>query len=689
LSTRKSFIIEKKEDILINKEELKLINRIKIVPLVVVVFFFIITYVMIENSNKNFENELLKIKKEALNQKKSLIYSEVNKVFEFINNERELALQKLKNKLKQRVYTAHTIATSIYEANKNKSKEEIERMITHTLKNIRFDDKRGYFFIIEMSGKTVLHPSLPTFEKKDVLNVQNKRKSYPVQEIIKIIKEKNEGYHTWWWTKTDESKKEYKKLGFNKYFEPFDWFISTGEYIADYEKQLKQELLTKIQKIRYGKNGYIFVGNEKGISLSHINKKLIGTNILYLKDAKGSSIVENIIKVAKEGGGYLEYDGIKMPSSGKIENKISYVQEFRKWNWYIGTGVYTNEIETLIHQKRVRLKERNKKQIEEMIWIALFTFFLMFMTSLLFARDIKRRFEVYKKQVDDKSDELKNFNNELEVKVQKRTLDLENSNTQLNDALIHLKASKDDLISFEKMATLGELVSSITHEVQTPLGVSITCSSHIKDLTNDIYTLYNNDNISEMDFEEYLNDIKELSRSTCINLNNAKQLLNSFKNVAVDQVIEDKREFYIKGYLEEVLLALKSTINRSMLKVKIECNSNIKINSYPGYWSQILTNLINNSILHGFDKNEKGQIHINVLENQESVILTYKDDGKGISAKIREDIFNQYFTTKRGKGGTGLGLYIIKTIVNDKLKGEIEISDNQKKGVKFTITIAK
>jgi len=674
---------------MINEDERKLINLIKLTPLFIIGFLFLITYIMIEHNTRNFEKEVIIIKEESINQKKKLIKNEVNKVLDLIQRERSLSYKKLKDNLKQRVYAAHSIASSIYEENKHKSKYDIQKMIINTLRDIRFGNGHGYFFIIEMSGVAVLHPSLEDFEKKYVLDVQNTKNQYPVKDIINMIKNKNEGFHTWWWEKPNKSQKEYEKIGFNKYFEPLDWFIGMGEYIDEHEAQVQAEILDKVYNIRFGENGYIFVGNEDGISLSHINKKLIGKNIMHLKDSSGFMIVENILKLAKSGGGYLQYGGMKMPSSGKVAPKISYIKAYKDWKWVLGTGTYMGEIEGLVQKKREKLELKNKKQIENLLLISVFVFLLMFAMSLLLAQNLRNRFKVYKNKVDEKAVELKNLNLHLENKVDKRTLALLKTNRKLKETLLHLKTTKNDLISAEKMASLGELVSSLTHEIQTPLGVSIISASHMNDLTKTMNKLYLGQELSESEFEEFLLDIEEMSKMLSINLNNTKDLLNSFKNIAVDQVLEETREFYIEQYIHEILLALKSKIKSTNIVVEVNCYAQIMINSYPGYLSQILTNLINNSLLHGFNEKEEGLISINVKELDSFIELIYTDNGKGIPNEITDNIFTQYFTTKRGSGGTGLGLYIIKQIIMDKLQGTITMDDSSNEGVRFVICIPK
>ena len=280
------------------------------------------------------------------------------------------------------------------------------------------------------------------------------------------------------------------------------------------------------------------------------------------------------------------------------------------------------------------------------------------------------------------------LNDELEQRVKDRTLQLEESNVKLKYTLQNLEQTKDDLLTSEKMATLGELVGSVTHEINTPLGLSITVASHMEILNHKIAALYHENNISKDEFENFLKQSDESIKMITSNLKRTKELVDSFKNIAVDQAIEDKRVFNVKNYIDEILMSLKSKIARTKHSVKVDCPHKIILNSYPGFLAQILTNLINNSIFHAFNENESGLISIIVTQDDDNINLTYNDNGNGLSQEQKERIFDQYYTTKKGQGGTGLGLYIIKTIITEKLKGTIELTD-AKKGLEFKISIPK
>ena len=260
----------------------------------------------------------------------------------------------------------------------------------------------------------------------------------------------------------------------------------------------------------------------------------------------------------------------------------------------------------------------------------------------------------------------------------------------LRETISNLQETKEDLISVQKMANLGELVSSLTHEINTPIGISITSSSHLDFLIQELNKKFVNEDMSKEEFIRFISEATEISHILSLNLNNTKILVQGFKNIAVDQAIEEKREFNLKEYIDEILLSLKNKIRKKEITVNVDCPVNLQITTYPGAFSQVIINLINNSILHAFSDLGKKEITIIVTEQDENILLEYSDSGKGLTSEVSDKIFDKYFTTKRGTGGTGLGLHIIQKIISEILMGEIKILEKSKeKGLEFLITIPR
>lgn len=276
--------------------------------------------------------------------------------------------------------------------------------------------------------------------------------------------------------------------------------------------------------------------------------------------------------------------------------------------------------------------------------------------------------------------EIRHLNENLEKKVEERTQELKQS-------MEKLERTQEHLIESEKLASLGALVAGVAHEINTPVGLSLTGITHFSDITKKLKKDYDEENLSEEEFKHYIEMSYNLAHTIRLNLEKTAQLVRSFKQVAVDQSNEEKREINVHNYIDEVVLSLHNKLKQSKVNVDVVCPKTLKFSTYPGDISQILTNLIMNSLIHGFDKTMQGEITIEVQESNNELILIYKDNGKGIKKEHLKKIYEPFFTTNREGGGTGLGLNIIYSLVNKKLNGTIACESEEGKGVTFTIKL--
>ena len=274
--------------------------------------------------------------------------------------------------------------------------------------------------------------------------------------------------------------------------------------------------------------------------------------------------------------------------------------------------------------------------------------------------------------------------NNLEQKVSERT-------QELSDALDHLKTTQAQLVEAEKMASLGNLVAGVAHEINTPVGLGVTGASQLEIITKELTDLFENKRMKRSDLQKYLASANNISDLILRNLNRAAQLVQSFKQVAADQASEQQRRFALKEYLHEVVLSLKPQLKKTQHQVVIDGDEDIVLFSYPGLFSQIVNNLIMNSLIHGFKNRPEGQININVRladgEECKSLIIRYSDNGAGMSEDVVQNIFEPFFTTNRQSGGTGLGLHIVFNLVTHKLNGTIRCESTLGQGTTFFIEI--
>ena len=277
----------------------------------------------------------------------------------------------------------------------------------------------------------------------------------------------------------------------------------------------------------------------------------------------------------------------------------------------------------------------------------------------------------------------------LQRHVEEQTKELQESNNQLGQALSDLKDATEQMIQSEKLAALGSLVAGIAHEVNTPLGISVTAASHLEEIVNMLAKAFEAGAVKKSDFTKFIADSQEIVRIILNNLARAANLVQSFKRIAVDQSNETWQMIELNPYLGDIIVSLTPSLKKTRVQVVILCPEDLKINTMPGALSQILTNLVTNSLLHAFEEGEAGIITITAKANdkQHSTVLTYTDNGKGMSSETLSRMFEPFFTTKRAQGGSGLGMHLVYNIVTRNLGGTITVESALGKGSTFTVTL--
>lgn len=288
--------------------------------------------------------------------------------------------------------------------------------------------------------------------------------------------------------------------------------------------------------------------------------------------------------------------------------------------------------------------------------------------------------------------EIKTLNLELEKKVIERTQSLEDSNDQLKVAFKNLKKTQTSLLEAEKMASLGGLVAGVAHEINTPIGISVTAASFLHRKASNIMDKVDKGELNKNDLTTFLRDVAESTELILGNQQRAADLISSFKQVSVDQSSHAKYNFNLQSNIESVITSLSYDIKLAKCQIKLDCDKQLSIHSYPGSFNQIFSNLILNSIAHGFDHwDGERTICIKVQLADEQLVVEYKDTGRGVDEEIAKRIFDPFVTSKRGQGGSGLGTHIVFNLVVQLLKGEIAFETHPDQGVyfKFKLPYAK
>ncbi|MCP4398348.1 MAG: response regulator [bacterium] len=286
-------------------------------------------------------------------------------------------------------------------------------------------------------------------------------------------------------------------------------------------------------------------------------------------------------------------------------------------------------------------------------------------------------------------DEIHALNQDLEQRVEERTRELQTANQALEASLDTLQTTQTQLIQTEKTASLGRLVAGVAHELNTPIGIGVTAASYLEQQTRTIETLYSENSMKRSDLEHFLKTAAESTGMILGNLHRAAEQIRSFKQVAVDQSNTEKRRFYLKKYIDEILLSLTPKLKKTGHTISVSCSEKLELDSYPGAFSQIFTNFVINSLNHGFEHTAHGEIIIEALIEDDMLHLRYRDDGKGIAEEELTRIFDPFYTTARGQGGTGLGLHVVYNLVTQRLCGRIRCESPPGKGITFHITIPR
>ncbi len=287
----------------------------------------------------------------------------------------------------------------------------------------------------------------------------------------------------------------------------------------------------------------------------------------------------------------------------------------------------------------------------------------------------------------EQQNQLNELNVTLEQKVLRRTEELALKNDELATSLQTLRDTQEQLISAEKHGALNQLIAGVAHEINTPLGVAITAMSHLRELQQTLATDYQNDTLKRDMMNQFINEADESLTILQSNLNRATQLMRSFKQISVDQTSEASRSFNLASYINDVLLSLRPTLKKTPHQITVDCPPDLVITSFPGAWSQVLTNLIMNSLTHAFPDDRRGHMAISIRVEGTQLQCRYDDDGIGIAPEHLPHVFEPFFTTRRGQGGSGLGLHIVYNIVEQTLGGQIHCRSQPGDGVHMSWVI--
>lgn len=450
----------------------RLSNTISLVTLLIsLTSVIIVGAIWIAYDYNTFSKNLKELKTHYILEEQSQLKNEVERAVSMIAYSYSLRYERTKVLVKERVDEAHLIMTDLYTNYKDtKSKAQILELFRNSLRNLRFFDGVGYYFMYALDGPLLMHGFKPeyenTYELNDFVDLNGKK---VVDEFFQIAKEKKEGHLEWTFFRPDKTDVQANKIGYVKLFEPLNYVIATADYVSQVENELKTEILSRIRNIQYGKDGYIFVLKTDGTLL--VNKTFAsyeGKDTHEIKEKKLKEAVSKILKFSQTNDdGFLQYD-LQYPHLKEISKKMTYIKVYKKWDLIIGTGQSLNDLEAMLENKQKELTQRIMDEISYAILVILIVLVLVFLVNKFFTRRIKENIKVFVNffnqlnqknkliQINDiqftEFTELAQIANEmLHEKLQnEKVIDTQNKEVQINHTLLN---------EYKKAVDAGAIVS--------------------------------------------------------------------------------------------------------------------------------------------------------------------------------------------------------------------------------------
>lgn len=322
--------------------------------------------------------------------------------------------------------------------------------------------------------------------------------------------------------------------------------------------------------------------------------------------------------------------------------------------------------------------------------------------------ELSKAFNLMAERIEASDTELRAINSSLEQLVVERTHELNLTNDELKEALSksqqiqaeltlkneileetmkQLEVAYSELIEASKSNITNQIIASVAHEINNPIGLMVTSNSYLIQELKQINNHFENGTLRKSDLKQFLDLLTTSTNSIEKTLENTVTLVRNFKEVAVDQTSLRIRTFNVKTYFEEVLNTLTTSLKRKNITLTLQSPSDLFIESYPGAFSQIITNLTMNAIKHGFKSHDQGEITITIGIEEEQLHWRFSDNGNGIDPELLSNIFTPFFSTEHNHGGSGLGLSIVKHLIEDTLKGKMSVESEVGKGLTYDFLI--
>jgi signal transduction histidine kinase len=627
-----------------------------------------------------FNRDSQELRQDYIEDQKAMVRDEVEKALDYVHYRHSRSETILRTTLKSRVYEAHAIASRLVEVEGGRrSRPELERLVKEALRPIRFNNGRGYYFLASLQGVEMLYPVAPQFEGTNLLDLKDAEGHLVIRDEIQMMQHQPEGFVFDHWRKpatagaASADQMIYPKITFIKRFEPFDWYLGTGEYLDDFEMDLQEELLDRIAQIRFGKEGYIFVNTYDGRPLiTDGHRVTVPKNLWDLTDPKGVKVIQEERRACdKPDGDFIYYTWNKL-SRANPSPKTSFIKGYPQWQWMVGAGVYLDEVENVIAARRLELQRAVRVRILSVAGILLGLGVVVTLVANLFSRWTRREFTVFADfferaatQSSEIDDSQLRFSEFIQLSRSANTMIEDRNRAEEENRLL-----QEDMLRLRKMEALGLLAGGVAHDLNNILaGLVLYPDLLLLDLPPD------------SPLRRQVNQIKDAGQRAAAVV---ADLLAASRG--------GRTEAQVLGINWEVERFLQSPEHRKQQdthpQVKVTCHlaaALLNIRCSRAQFGKTLMNLVAN----GMDAIVgQGQLSIStdprVVEQPwsgfetippgEYVVLKVQDSGSGISQADLGRIFEPFFTKKiLGRSGTGLGLTVVWHTVKDS-DGFIDLS---------------
>ena len=430
------------------------------------------------------------------------------------------------------------------------------------------------------------------------------------------------------------------------------------EYEEEAIKDLKKRVIDWVQTVRYGKNGYVWIHDTSHHLIAHPFRTYdIGVDDTNNTDSTGAKIFQEFIDVATQNrdGGFVEYYWAK-PEFGAPRKKIGFLKLDREWGWVIGTGLYVDDIESSIRQKKLELEQKIDKYVRIILLTAFSLMILLGSISFIISKNIVAVFTSYREKVQNKEQALKEFNKMLR--------------TRINEALKEAKKKDQALLHQSRLAQMGEMISMIAHQWRQPL-------CEISGIFMEMQTAAKFDSADK-------NFIETKTTKGDKIISYMSKTIDDFRDFF--KPAKTKEVFSLKRACEEAMTLSSASLKSRDIQLSLEVKDDIEVSGYASEFAQVVLNLILNAKDVLIERDiKKPSILVTIKIQNSQALVSVSDNAGGIDSKILQKVFEPYFSTKKS-AGTGLGLYMSKMIIEENMGGKIFV-ENSKKGAIFCIKI--